>query len=156
MGSFVTHRHATGFVAAAVLLLLLVLPDSDRAEHDSDSPRQLELEPGSDPERHSMSLSKFSQCFTQFVCCNCYKRGASRSIAHFSAPEGQRYCTLGGVRRVGTQERASRQSRNSTDRPSGSWTRRLDPSAGLERDRCAHCRPAAPGMTHRTQYRPNL
>ncbi len=77
ISSRATHRHVTGFVAAAdlqLLLLLLVLPDSDRAEHDSDSPRQLELEPGSDPERHSMSLSKFSQCFTQFVCCNCYER----------------------------------------------------------------------------------
>jgi hypothetical protein len=61
----------------------------------------------------------------------------TRSIAHFSAPGGQRHCTLRGVRRVRTQERTSRQSRKSTDRPSGSRTRRLDPSAGLERGRCA-------------------
>jgi hypothetical protein len=65
----------------------------------------------------------------------------TRSIAHFSAPEGQRHCTLRGVQRVGTQERASRQSRKSTGpttgRPSGSRTRRLDPSVGLERGRCA-------------------
>ena len=61
----------------------------------------------------------------------------TRSRPRFSAPKGQRHCTLRGVRRVGTQERASRQSRKSTDRPSGSRTRRLDPSAGLERGRCA-------------------
>jgi hypothetical protein len=38
MCSRATHRHVTGFHAAAVLLLLLVLPDSesDRAELDSD------------------------------------------------------------------------------------------------------------------------
>ena len=45
-----THRHVTGFLAAAVLLLLLVLPDSesesDRAELDSESPRQLDRDPG--------------------------------------------------------------------------------------------------------------
>jgi hypothetical protein len=35
------------------------------------------------------------------------------------------------------QERASRQSRKSTDRPSGSRTRRLDPSAALEHGQCA-------------------
>ena len=68
-----THRHVTGFVAAAVLLLLLVLPDPPESDLDTHSPRQLELEPGSDPDCHSMSLSKFSQCFTQFVCCNCYE-----------------------------------------------------------------------------------
>jgi hypothetical protein len=40
------------------------------------------------------------------------------------------------------QERASRQSSKSTDRPSWSRTKRLDPSVGLERGRCAqppHC-----------------
>jgi hypothetical protein len=79
-----THRHVTGFVAAAVLLLLLVLPDSesesDRAELDSESLRQLDRDPGSDPEleRYSMSPSKCSQCFTQFVCCNCYECGADK------------------------------------------------------------------------------
>jgi hypothetical protein len=46
-----------------------------------------------------------------------------RSIPRFSAPKGQRHCTLRGVRRVGPQERASRQSRKSTDLPSGSKTR---------------------------------
>ncbi len=61
----------------------------------------------------------------------------TRSIVHFQAPEGQRHCTLRGVRRVGTQERASRQSRKSTDRPSGSRTRRLDSLVGLERGRRA-------------------
>jgi len=61
----------------------------------------------------------------------------TRSRPRFSAPKGQRHCTLRGVRRVGTQERASRQSRKSTDRPSGSRTRRLDPSAALERGQCA-------------------
>jgi hypothetical protein len=88
MGSFATDRHVMGFVAAAVLLLLLVLPDSDRAEHDSDSPQQLELEPGSDPERHSMSLSKFSQFFTQFVCCNCYERGTNKINCTFFSTRG--------------------------------------------------------------------
>ena len=83
------HRHVTGFVAAAVLLLLLVLPDSesDCAELDSESPRQLDREPGSDPEleRHSMSLSKFSQSIN--LCAAIAKSAApTGSIAHFSAP----------------------------------------------------------------------
>jgi hypothetical protein len=58
----------------------------------------------------------------------------TRSIVHFSAPKGQRHCTLRGLRRVGTQEKTVTHEYRPS---SGSRTRRLDPSAGLERSRCA-------------------
>ena len=94
-----------------------------------DLTRNLDAIPCPYPSTHSVSLS---------LCAAIAMSAApTRSRPRFSAPKGQRHCTLRGVRRVGTQERASRQSRKSTDLPSGSRTRRLDPSAGLERGQCA-------------------
>jgi hypothetical protein len=135
MCSRATHRHVTGFVAAAVLLLLLLLPDSYRADHDSDSQRQLELELESDPERHSMSLSKFAQCFTQFVCCNCYESGADKIDCTFSTNfqhqkgSGTAHCAECDVsalsgRRKGRQDSHTRVHTIQTGRGPGGWTHR--------------------------------
>jgi hypothetical protein len=148
-----THHHVTDFVAAAVLLLLLVLPDSesDRAEFDSNSPRQLELD--RELERHSMPLSKFSQCFTQLVCCNCYEHGAdkinctffsTRSAAALHIERGATCRDAGkGVKTVTQEYRPYKLVEDQEAGPiggAGTWP----------------VRPAVPGMTYRTQYRPNL
>jgi hypothetical protein len=153
MCSRATHHHVTGFVAAAVPLLLLVLPDSDRAADDSDSPRQLELEPGSDPERRFMSLSKFSPCFTQFVCCNCYERGADKMESTFFST---RKAAALHVARSATCRDAGKSVKTVTQeyRPS---KRVKDQEAGpIGGAGTWPVRPAAPGMTYRTLYRPNL
>ena len=94
-----------------------------------DLTRNLNTIPCPYPSTHNVLLSLCAAIATSAA--------PTRSRPRFSAPKGQRHCTLRGVRRVGTLERASRQSRKSTDRPSGSRTRRLDPSAGLEHGRCA-------------------
>ncbi len=51
---------------------------------------------------------------------------------------------------AGGSQRCSEQTVQAGRGP-GSWSW-LDPSAGLERGRCAH---TAPGMAYRTQYQPN-
>ena len=147
------------FVAAAVLLLLLVLPDSesDRAELHSESPRQLDRDTGSDPELelHSMSLSKYSQCFTQFVCCNCYDRGADKVQTTFFSTK---------------RAAALHVARSSTCRDAGKGvktvTQEYRPSKRIEDQEAGPIRvggtgtwpvrPATPGMAYRTQNRPNL
>ena len=91
---------------------------------------------------HSVSLN---------LCAAIAMSTPTGSRLHFSAPEGQLHCTFRGVLCVGQQGRASRQSRRSTDRPSGWRTRRRDPSAVLERGRCAR-----PNQVYRTRYRQNL
>ena len=100
-----------------------------------DLTRNLNAIPCPYPSTHSVSLSGLNSL--SLCAAIAMSAAPTRSIAHFSSTEGQRHCTLRGVRRVGTQERASRQSRKSTDLPSGSRTRRLDPSAGLEHGQCA-------------------
>jgi hypothetical protein len=139
MYSSATHRHVTGFVAAAVLLLLLVLPDSEsRTAQTTTLTRRGNLNSNLDLTRNAIPcLYLNSHSVSLNMCAAIAMSAATRSIVPFSASEGQQHCTLRGERRVGTQERASRQSRKSTDRPSGSRTRRLDPSAGLERGWCA-------------------
>jgi hypothetical protein len=122
---------------------------------DSESPRQLDRDPGSDPEleRHSMSLSKHSQCFTQFVCCNCYERGADKIHCTFSSNKRAAALQIArsatcrdagkGVKTVKQENRPSKRFEDHETDPiggAGTWP----------------VRPAAPGMTYRTQNRPNL
>jgi hypothetical protein len=129
--------------------------ESDRAELDSESPRQLDRDPGSDPEleRHSMSLSKYSQCFTQFVCCNCYERGADKI-----------HCTFFSNKRAAAQHITRSAMCRDAGKGVNTVTQEYRPSKRVEDQEAGTIgragtwpvRPAAPGMTYCTQNRPNL
>ncbi len=94
-----------------------------------------------------------SQCFTQFVCCNCYERGADKI-----------HCTFFSTRRAA----ALHIVRSATCRDAGKGvktvTQEYRPSRWVEDQEAGPIggagtwpvHPAAPGMTYRTQYRPNL